>query len=187
MTGSASALRSEFDAFLFAPIGDDNDNGMQLSVLSALARRNIDPWEEAARLSVLPSEAATRKLTELIAGLPGGKSTRPDAGPIAARLIALLPHRPSSGGWPGSDKRASAAVQGVRSMVQPRPVPLFVLYALSLAFVLVAQWVIANHLAAVSSDKLAVPVASAAAPAPAAPSDLNTKETNGSAGRQSQP
>jgi hypothetical protein len=41
-------LGPEFENFLFAPIGEDS-NGMVLSVLSALARLDIDPWQEAAK------------------------------------------------------------------------------------------------------------------------------------------
>jgi hypothetical protein len=52
---SVSALGSEFDDFLFAPIGEDG-NGMLLSVLSALARLGFDPWEEAAKLAQLPGD-----------------------------------------------------------------------------------------------------------------------------------
>ena len=39
-------LGCEFDRFLYASVGDDN-NGMPLTVLSALARMDVDPWEEA--------------------------------------------------------------------------------------------------------------------------------------------
>jgi hypothetical protein len=46
---SAFGLTVRYNDFLFAPIGEQA-NGMQLSVLSALARMNVDPWEEAARL-----------------------------------------------------------------------------------------------------------------------------------------
>jgi hypothetical protein len=42
-----SPLGSEFDGFLYARIGEDS-NGMLLSVLAALARLDVDPWEEAA-------------------------------------------------------------------------------------------------------------------------------------------
>ena len=49
---SVANLGSEFDAFLFAPIGEEK-NGMLLSVVSALARLNIDPWQEAANLATL--------------------------------------------------------------------------------------------------------------------------------------
>jgi hypothetical protein len=92
MMGSASIspLGSEFDAFLFAPIGEER-NGMLLSVLSALARLDVDPWEEAAKLARLPGEAATQRLASLIAALPDGPSAHHDPGSIAARLIALLP------------------------------------------------------------------------------------------------
>jgi hypothetical protein len=38
---------AEFDNFLYASIGADR-NGMPLSVLSALARLDLDPWEEAS-------------------------------------------------------------------------------------------------------------------------------------------
>jgi hypothetical protein len=52
MTPAASVLfvGSEFNDFLYAPIGVER-NEMPLSVLSALARLNIDPWGEAAELS----------------------------------------------------------------------------------------------------------------------------------------
>jgi hypothetical protein len=62
---SLSVLASEFDNFLFAPIVE-NQNDVPLSVLSALARSNIDPWKEAAELAQLPREAATRRLASSI-------------------------------------------------------------------------------------------------------------------------
>jgi hypothetical protein len=63
---SISVLGAEFDDFLFAPIGKDR-NGTPLSVLSALARLDIDPWQEADKLSQLPGETAVQRLTSLIA------------------------------------------------------------------------------------------------------------------------
>ena len=45
--GSALNVTSRYDNFLFAPICDE-PGGMRLSVLSTLARMNVDPWEEAA-------------------------------------------------------------------------------------------------------------------------------------------
>jgi hypothetical protein len=87
---SVSRLRPEFHDFLYAPVGDDG-NGMFLSVLSALARLNVDPWREAAELSCLPRDVAIRRLAFLIASLPDGPAAFPDRDTIAARLIALLP------------------------------------------------------------------------------------------------
>jgi hypothetical protein len=85
-----SLLNSEFNNFLFAPIGTEK-NDTVLTVLSALARLGIDPWQEAARLGQLSSEIATRRLTSIIAGLPNGQWAPTDAGAVAARLIGLLP------------------------------------------------------------------------------------------------
>ena len=85
-----SALATEFDQFLRASIGEES-NGMLLSVLSALARLDIDPWEEAAALARLPTNAAGRRLSSLIAALPYGQLAHVDPDKIAARLIVLLP------------------------------------------------------------------------------------------------
>jgi hypothetical protein len=91
----ASVPAPEFDAFLFAPIGEDR-NGMLLSVVSALARLNVDPWQEAAQLAGLPGDTATRRLASLITALPDRPSAHLDASDIAARLISLLPRRGGS-------------------------------------------------------------------------------------------
>jgi hypothetical protein len=53
----ALLIGPEFDEFLCAPIGADR-NGTGLSVLSALARLNVDPWQEATSLARMPREAA---------------------------------------------------------------------------------------------------------------------------------
>ena len=83
-SASVSVVGSEFDDFLFATIGEDR-NGTPLSVLSALARRDVDPWLEAAELARLPGKTSTRRLASLIAALPDGSSARLDTGTIAAR------------------------------------------------------------------------------------------------------
>jgi hypothetical protein len=95
MTRSASGLASEFDDFLFAPIGEDG-NGMLLSVLSALARLDVDPWQEAAKMTRLSGSAATVRLASLIAKLPDQPSSHQNVERIAARVICLLPRRESS-------------------------------------------------------------------------------------------
>jgi len=87
-----SFFRPEFEDFLHAPIGMES-NEMLLSVLSALARLNLDPWKEAAELSELPKEPATKRLAALIVRLPGGRWTQSDSMRIAHRLIELLPRR----------------------------------------------------------------------------------------------
>ena len=60
-TTSVSQLGGEFDDFLFAPVGEEQ-NGMMLSVVSALARSDVDPWQEAAKLARLPRERGDREV-----------------------------------------------------------------------------------------------------------------------------
>ena len=109
MTRSVSPLFQghEFDSFLFAPIGEEK-NGMLLSVLSALARKDIDPWREAARLSRLPRAAASDSLCAMIAALPAEVAHPADPRSIAERLVALLPV-----GGVGANLSRKAPVVGV--------------------------------------------------------------------------
>lgn len=87
---ATSALSLEFDNFLYAPIGEVNDE-IPLSVLSALARQNVDPWAEAAELTRLSRESATVRLTAVISAVTAEASTGREPAANAARLIALLP------------------------------------------------------------------------------------------------
>ena len=50
----------EFDAFVFATIGEDSI-GMMLGVASALDRQDVDPWRELPTLQDCPGEAAIRR------------------------------------------------------------------------------------------------------------------------------
>ena len=92
-TALTPLLGREFDDFLFAPIGEDR-NGTTLSVLSALARGDVDPWQETASLARMPKERATERLAGLIAATPMDLATGQSVATIAARLIALLPVSP---------------------------------------------------------------------------------------------
>jgi hypothetical protein len=86
-----AALPPAFNAFLFAPIGDE-ESGVPLTVLSALARIGMDPWKESERLSLMPRKAAADALAASISRLRGrGASTETSA--IASRLVELLPRR----------------------------------------------------------------------------------------------
>ena len=80
----------EYDKFLYAPIGEDR-NGTTLSVLSALARLDVDPWQEAASLAGMPSATATMRLTTLIDALPDESTKNICAKGIVEYLVALLP------------------------------------------------------------------------------------------------
>ena len=80
----------EYDEFLGAPIGEDH-NGMILSVLSALARLDVDPWEEATSLSQMPRDAAAERLFALIDALPQDPAGAIPSQTSAGDLVALLP------------------------------------------------------------------------------------------------
>ena len=82
--------QSDLTEFLAAPVWEERD-GSALSVLSALARLDIDPWAEAARLAALPRDAAAPALAIILNQLPGRKPETPDAATIADRLVRLLP------------------------------------------------------------------------------------------------
>ncbi len=92
MTDAAAGnfLGTEYDAFLFAAIGEDG-NGMVLSVVSALVRLDLDPWQEAADLARLPFDSAVKRLAGRITALPDQDQAHRDSPTIAARVIALLP------------------------------------------------------------------------------------------------
>lgn len=83
----------EFDRFLYAQVGDDHHGGM-LSVVSALARAGVDPWEQAAILAHLPADSAERALCGLLVKLPAESGRPPDPVAVATRLVALLPRAP---------------------------------------------------------------------------------------------
>ena len=90
MTVSSSFGRVEFNAFLFASVGEDK-SGVELTVLSALTRLGFDPWQEAARLSELPRETAARTLASAFALLPEGDWKIAHVATVAARLVDCLP------------------------------------------------------------------------------------------------
>jgi hypothetical protein len=99
-------LGPEFDDFLFATIGIDQRGG-PLSVISALARLDLDPWAEAAKLARLPGEAAAQKLASWLSCNPDLTSDSEDRHQNSRRLIDLLPKRGSVHAKARNDKLLS--------------------------------------------------------------------------------
>jgi hypothetical protein len=87
---SSTNLSAEFNDFLFARVCEEA-NEMQLSVISALARLDLDPWTEAAELARMPADGAARRLSSLLARVVEDPRAQPDRAAMAAHLIALLP------------------------------------------------------------------------------------------------
>ena len=145
---SSVGLGSEFDDFLFAPI--EERNGLPLSVVSLLARMDLDPWQEAASLAGLPAEAAAQRLTSLLGLLPDPPMQQPDPRATAARLVQLLPRRPDpdTGRLQGSTASSGAT--------HARPITRGIFLGLYLAVMLATQFVIA-HLERARADAAHTP------------------------------
>lgn len=143
----ASLLGPEFDDSLFAPLGDER-NGMGLSVLSALARLKVDPWQEAADLAGLPGATATERLASLIASLPNERSMYRESDTISARLVALLPRRATS------NTAARQTLIGVGRVTRS----LAVIYAIWMVIALSVQGIVASHQLPMQHDITPAPV-----------------------------
>jgi hypothetical protein len=88
-----TAVRNKPDAFLYSIIAEQASDA-PLTVLSLLARHEIDPWDEAADYARLPRAAAIARFSALLERtIPNnlGEGCRGEA----ARLLDLLP-RPDS-------------------------------------------------------------------------------------------
>ena len=139
----------KFDEFLFTPIGEE-ESGMMLNVMSAFARRNVDPWEEAARLSRLPRDVATRELCAMIAELPS-RANRASPRAIAERLMSPLPLSAGSGGSSGTAPGRVALTR--RETARTALVLLFLL--VWMVFVTIAQQLASlEHIPAPTSDAI---------------------------------
>lgn len=87
--------RARYTPFLFTVVGternDAKNGGEDITVLTALARIGIDPWQEAARLAVLPRVEAAESLAETFLNLPDTRWTLGDASGTAQRIVDTLP------------------------------------------------------------------------------------------------
>lgn len=99
-------FRPDLNNFLFAAVGEER-NGIPLSMMSALAQLDLDPWEEAGRLSALAKQEAIERLTGLILRLPGFRRPSSEAQQIAAELVDALPKHNGDGGPAKNSRRAA--------------------------------------------------------------------------------
>jgi hypothetical protein len=103
-----STLSASYDDFLFAPVCED-PNGLRLSVLSALARFNVDPWEEAARLAAMPKQIAETTLLSILDLVSGRSWKSSEAAAAAAQLVRLLPRLDEAAATATADARTGTA------------------------------------------------------------------------------
>jgi len=181
-TATASAVKqsfgSEFQPFLYGLVGDD-PSGMPLSMLSVLARRDLDPWEQAGNWSRLPRQAATGELVAVIASLPPGLTSGQEPERIAERLIALLPSPRGLGSLGLGSLGLGSQAPPSRGTGEPRSgdtrpgdpkagdhragntLSRILFY---ISFLLLGQWVVMGLRASMSSDKPAAVSTQATAP-----------------------
>lgn len=88
----------QYDAFLYASVCEADEP--TLSVLSVLARHDLDPWQEAARLAQLSRDQAVDSLATTISRSDSQRWSASEARKLAARLVEFLP----SYGRPGSNQ-----------------------------------------------------------------------------------
>ncbi len=103
-----SLHHSEYGPFLGADIWQE-ENGNTLSVLSALARLELDPWGEAARLSGMPREAAASALGTTLSRLPDNHCTHREITALAARIVQTLPKPAATRSQVDGDKARPAS------------------------------------------------------------------------------
>jgi hypothetical protein len=134
---STTRLGCEFDRFLYASVGDDN-NGMPLTVLSALARMDVDPWDEALTLAHLPHESAVKRLASVLGPLRNASVTGVDLACIAGQLLSLLP----------CPRERAPAILKAFAQVAPTKHPEAVSAVLTavtyVIFMLAVQWLVGN-------------------------------------------
>jgi len=87
-------LGPEYENFLYAVVCNEK-NGMQLTMVSAIARSGADPWTEAARISKLPEQLARRALALLMPDPCTEGEKAADRQIILDRLFSLLPKKKS--------------------------------------------------------------------------------------------
>lgn len=97
----------DFERFLYAPVGEDRA-GSTVSVLSVLARLNLDPWAEAAELAALSRQAAGARLGLLLSRCRDVPQLGQDHQAVADDLARLLPERPA--------RNASSGTAGPKGM-----------------------------------------------------------------------
>jgi hypothetical protein len=170
MIGAVTAARPghEFDNFLYASVGDDH-NGMPLTVLSALARIDVDPWEEASKLTKLPQNSAVTQLASLLGALRNTPVAGLDPARIAAPLIALLPcprdHAPPM---------LKAFAEAVPAK-HPAAVSTLLTVLTYVIFMVLIQWMMGSPQAAKQTQ--APPSSAAATDSPSAPTSSEGPQT----------
>lgn len=80
------------EGFLRAIVGQDV-NGSDVSVISMLARLEVDPWHEACDLAAMPDAPARKRLNDLMTRFEDVPTLARDQGKVVSTLLDLLPRK----------------------------------------------------------------------------------------------
>jgi hypothetical protein len=149
-----STLNASYEDFLFALVCEDA-NGMRLSVISALARTNVDPWLEATRLAAMPKAMAEKTLLSILDLVSGRSWKSPEAGVIVARLIRLLPQ--SSEAATVARTGTGNAAPGIAKVLNLQKHQGLLWVITALAILLASSFLMPHHPAATSSTLAVTP------------------------------
>ncbi len=152
---SLSALPTKYDGFLCAKVCDEA-SGMNLSVLSALTRMNIDPWQEATRLAAMPKAVAVETMKSMLCLVSGKTWHGSEATATAERLVNLL-----------APPEKTAAVCGAEAPEQLKSY-WFLWVGLAVAFSLLTT----HQQAALDASKTTSPTTIASSPNASSPNSL---------------
>ncbi|MGC1459558.1 MAG: hypothetical protein WA825_14875 [Steroidobacteraceae bacterium] len=160
-----SPYRGEFDKFLFSLVGEDR-NGLPLSVISLLARMDLDPWQEAGTLADLSAEAAARRLTFSLDTLTDPVLRQVICESMVQRLLALLPRRA-----PAAAQKPAVSVDAVAAHDPAARIQVLFLIASTIVLIVGMQILVAHRTAAKRPDLVPGPaVLAAPAQTPPTPS-----------------
>lgn len=165
MTSPLATLRlnPDFDAFLFAQLGADG-SGLPLSVVSVLARLDLDPWHEAAHLASLSPNAAARKLASILETSHKAAMSSSDISSIATRLVTMLPQPTTALPPSPPDSPGSAGLSFARFPANWRSLAVY------LIVVIATQLLMTHFMPTPGNDRVAPSLSSAPAQTATAPS-----------------
>ena len=84
-----------FDRFLGANVGEDG-RGVNVTVLSMLARLGVDPWEEASTLAGMADNPAQKRLGSLMSRFKDVPSSISSTDQSVSDILAYLPRQRSN-------------------------------------------------------------------------------------------
>jgi len=153
-----ATLRTDFDAFLFASVGDDA-NGMPLNVVTLLARLGVDPWQEATDLAHLPLETARERLGARLEAASRAPATEAETATVVTRLVALLHRSPvRKVVAPEAPLPTNDAPPAARVVKRSKRVHVAIYWLIGLIFVLLGDWALSiRHTQAPPMDTTIVP------------------------------